>query len=145
MLGKPFEYFVNLRLQGGAPPLNVRDMFAPGVRARSRFGSSPAHLTDARVGGFSEHKVVTGIWSLRGAALPRGLSSSSEPGHQGHVLVHDGPWFPPSSSLTLTFILLRMDMVGGRRFLLNLGRREGKEFEISAVWQSICLHFFFDL
>lgn len=81
----------------------------------------------------SGHKEVTGIWCWQGDVLGRGLSSSTTPGHQGHVQFVDGMWFPQNSSLTLTFILLRWEMIGGKR-PLSLGRAWKERLEISAPW-----------
>lgn len=106
----------------------------PRHTARKHISFLPSALLSwlaALTRGCPEHKILTGIWCSPGA----GLNSSGTPGHQGHVQFDDGMWFPYNSRLTLTFILLEMEMMDGGQFLLS---REGTEgdwrFPVFTVW-----------
>lgn len=92
--------------------------------------------------GCPEYKVVIGIWCSQGA----GLCPSGTLGHQGHVQLDDGTWFPYNPSLTLTFVLLGMEVMGGGQFILSLGKapKETEDF-ICMVKLPVIHTFSFDL
>ncbi|EPY82169.1 hypothetical protein CB1_000678022 [Camelus ferus] len=65
-------------------------------------------LTAARVAVWTQSNNVSLVFTRDG--LPLSPHPSNVPGHQGHIQFVVGMWFPQNSSVTLTFILLRLEM-----------------------------------
>lgn len=101
-------------------------------------------LTAARVAVWTQSNNVSLVFTRD--ALPLSPHPSNVPGHQGHIQFVVGMWFPQNSSVTLTFILLRLEMVSGEQFLLSFGRtrrRDGRFQLCSKMLDRLhCFHWF---